>query len=343
MQEQVYVNREYKDSVFRMLYREKKNLLQLYNALNGTSHTDPEKLIFTTLENAIYLGMKNDVSFLLDDRMTLYEHQSTWNPNMPLRDLLYIARLLEKHVNAGNRSIYSSSLIRIPAPRFVVFYNGQRRVEEHTVMKLSDAFEKPETDPALELRVRLVNINPGASPELMERCRTLREYSEFIARIRKHIDEEASIQEAVEQAVSECIREGILAEFLRSQRSEVVAMSIFEYDHEVEMKKLTDELRETIRAEEHERALAEARAEVEEATKKLYEEAKEKNRTEGRAEGQTHFLLLVLDLRGAVPDWLKERIRCEKDPRLLEDWMKAAADAVSVEDFLSRTGLKESV
>ena len=343
MQEQLYVNREYKDSVFRMLYREKKNLLQLYNALNGTSHTDPEELIVTTLENAIYLGMKNDVSFLLDDRMTLYEHQSTWNPNLPLCDLLYISRLLEKHVNAGNRSIYSSSLIRIPAPRFVVFYNGQRRVEDHTVLKLSDAFEKPEKDPALELRVRLVNINPGASPELMERCRTLREYSEFVARIRKHIDEEASIQEAVEQAVSECIREGILAEFLRSQRSEVVAMSIFEYDHEVEMKKLTDELRETIRAEEHERALAEARAEVEEATKKLYEEAKEKNRTEGRAEGQTHFLLLVLDLRGAVPDWLKERIRCEKDPRLLEDWMKAAADAVSVEDFLSRTGLKESV
>ena len=347
MQEQLYVNREYKDSVFRMLYREKKNLLQLYNALNGTSHTDPEELIVTTLENAIYLGMKNDVSFLLDDRMTLYEHQSTWNPNLPLRDLLYISRLLEKHVNAGNRSIYSSSLIRIPAPRFVVFYNGQRRVEDHTVLKLSDAFEKPEKDPALELRVRLVNINPGASPELMERCRTLREYSEFVARIRKHIDEEASIQEAVEQAVSECIREGILAEFLRSQRSEVVAMSIFEYDHEVEMKKLTDELRETIRAEEHERALAEARAvaraEVEAATTKLYEDAEESHRTEGRAEGQTHFLLLVLDLRGAVPDWLKERIRCEKDPRLLEDWMKAAADAVSVEDFLSRTGLKESV
>ena len=207
MQEQVYVNREYKDSVFRMLYREKKNLLQLYNALNGTSHTDPEELIVTTLENAIYLGMKNDVSFLLDDRITLYEHQSTWNPNMPLRDLLYISRLLEKHVNAGSRSIYSSSLIRIPAPRFVVFYNGQRRVEDHTVLKLSDAFEKPETDPALELRVRLININPGASPELMERCRTLREYSEFVARIRKHIDEEASVREAVEQAADEALEQ----------------------------------------------------------------------------------------------------------------------------------------
>ena len=247
---------------------------------------------------------------------------------MPLRDLLYIARLLEKHVNAGNRSIYSSSLIRIPAPRFVVFYNGQRRAEEHTVMKLSDAFEKPETDPALELRVRLVNINPGASPELMERCRTLREYSEFVARIRKHIDEEASIREAVEQAVSECIREGILAEFLRSQRSEVVAMSIFEYDHEVEMKKLTDELRETIRAEEHARAWAEGR---------------EEGRAEGQAEAKIHFLLLVLKLRGAVPEWLEERILGETDPELLEDWMKAAADSVSVENFLERTGLKESV
>ena len=289
-------------------------------------------------------------------------HQSTWNPNMPLRDLLYIARLLEKHVNAGNRSIYSSSLIRIPAPRFVVFYNGQRRAEEHTVMKLSDAFEKPETDPALELRVRLVNINPGASPELMERCRTLREYSEFVARIRKHIDEEASIREAVEQAVSECIREGILAEFLRSQRSEVVAMSIFEYDHEVEMKKLTDELRETIRAEEHARAWAEGRAEGREegrteGRKEGRAEGRKEGRAEGRKEGRTEgrkegiqkgmeqgkaqFLLLVLGLRGSVPEWLRERILTETDPGLLEDWMKAAADAVSVEDFLNTVRLAE--
>ena len=177
MEEQVYANREYKDSVFRMLYREKKNLLQLYNALNGTNHRNPEELSVTTLDNAIYLGMKNDVSFLLDDRMTLYEHQSTWNPNMPLRNLFYIARLLEKHINAGKRSIYSSSLIRIHAPRFVVFYNGYRPAEEDITLKLSDAFEKTEADPALELKVRLININPGSSPELMARCKVLREYS----------------------------------------------------------------------------------------------------------------------------------------------------------------------
>ena len=336
MEEQVYANREYKDSVFRMLYREKKNLLQLYNALNGTNHRNPEELSVTTLDNAIYLGMKNDVSFLLDDRMTLYEHQSTWNPNMPLRNLFYIARLLEKHINAGKRSMYSSSLIRIPAPHFVVFYNGQKPVGEDITLKLSDAFEKTEADPALELKVRLININPGSSPELMARCKVLREYSEFVARIRKYIGKEASVREAVEQAVTECIREGILEEFLLSQRSEVVAMSIFEYDHEVEMKKLADEMREQLREE----VLEEVREELQ---KEVREELQEEVREEGREEGKARFLLLVLNLRGTVPEWLKERILCERDSGLLESWMKTAADAVSVEDFLNKAGLKEPV
>ena len=150
----------------------------------------------------------------------------------------------------------------------------------------------------------------------MARCKVLREYSEFVARIRKYIGKEASVREAVEQAVTECIREGILEEFLLSQRSEVVAMSIFEYDHEVEMKKLADEMREQLR---------------------------EEVREEGREEGKAQFLLLVLNLRGTVPKWLKERILCERDSGLLESWMKTAADAVSVEDFLNKAGLKEPV
>ena len=150
----------------------------------------------------------------------------------------------------------------------------------------------------------------------MARCKVLREYSEFVARIRKYIGKEASVREAVEQAVTECIREGILEEFLLSQRSEVVAMSIFEYDHEVEMKKLADEMREQLR---------------------------EEVREEGREEGKAQFLLLVLNLRGTVPKWLKERILCERDSELLESWMKTAADAASVADFLNKTGLKEPV
>lgn len=154
----------------------------------------------------------------------------------------------------------------------------------------------------------------------MARCKVLREYSEFVARIRKYIGKEASVREAVEQAVTECIREGILEEFLLSQRSEVVAMSIFEYDHEVEMKKLADEMREEIR-----------------------EELQEEFLEEGREEGKAQFLLLVLNLRGTVPKWLKERILCERNSELLESWMKTAADAASVEDFLNKTGLKEPV
>lgn len=154
----------------------------------------------------------------------------------------------------------------------------------------------------------------------MARCKVLREYSEFVARIRKYIGKEASVREAVEQAVTECIREGILEEFLRGQRSEVVAMSIFEYDHEVEMKKLADEMREEIR-----------------------EELQEEFLEEGREEGKAQFLLLVLNLRGTVPKWLKERILCERDSELLESWMKTAADAASVADFLNKTGLKEPV
>ena len=158
----------------------------------------------------------------------------------------------------------------------------------------------------------------------MARCKVLREYSEFVARIRKYIGKEASVREAVEQAVTECIREGILEEFLLSQRSEVVAMSIFEYDHEVEMKKLADEMREQLR---------------EEVREEVQEELQDKFREEGKAQ----FLLLVLNLRGTVPKWLKERILCERDSGLLESWMKTAADAASVEDFLNKADLREPV
>ena len=178
MPDALTVNREHKDTVFRMLYKGKKELLTLYNALNGTDYQDPEERTVTTLKNAIYFGMKNDVSFLLDSRLMLYEHQSTWNPNIPLRDLLYIARLLEKYVNERGKSLYSSTLIRLPEPRFVVFYNGLRNAEDDMTLKLSDSFKRKEGEPELELKVWLLNINQGSNLELMKKCQTLREYSE---------------------------------------------------------------------------------------------------------------------------------------------------------------------
>ena len=135
-------------------------------------------------------------------------------------ELLYIARLMEKNVN--KRSLYQSEMIKIPAPHFVVFYNGKEKKPEDTTIKLSDAFRQKEKEPDLELKVRYLNINQGCNPELMKRCKTLREYSEFVARIRKYAVGETAIEEAVDRAVAECIEEGILADFLSSQRAEVV-------------------------------------------------------------------------------------------------------------------------
>ena len=134
MRKELYGNRKHKDTVFRMLYSDKRAILELYNALNGTDYQNPDDLTITTLENAVYMAMKNDVSFLLDARMTLYEHQSTWNPNMPLRDLLYIARLMEKNVDKD--LLYLSELVKIPAPHFVVFYNGAKEAPEDVTLRL---------------------------------------------------------------------------------------------------------------------------------------------------------------------------------------------------------------
>ena len=154
---EVTVKRNYKDSVFRALFRDKKALLSLYNAVNGSAYTNTEDLEIYTLENAIYMNMKNDVSFLFDCSLTLYEHQSTYNPNLPLRDLFYMADLLKRYTVGMN--LYSSAKVRIPTHRFVVFYNGTDWKEEKKVLCLSDLFLQPTDNPDLELRVMMCNIN----------------------------------------------------------------------------------------------------------------------------------------------------------------------------------------
>lgn len=146
-------NRKYKDTVFRMLFSDRKNLLSLYNAVNGTAYDDPSKLEIVTLENAVYIGMKNDLSFIVNTNLFLYEHQSTYNPNMPLRDLLYIAAEYQKLVD--NRSLYSPVLQKLPAPNFVVFYNGTAKKEDSWVTYLSDAYENLSGEPNLELKPEL--------------------------------------------------------------------------------------------------------------------------------------------------------------------------------------------
>ena len=229
------VNRNYKDTVFRMLFSDRKNLLSLYNAVNQKHYTDPEDLEIVTLENAIYMGMKNDLAFIIDTNLYLYEHQSTYNPNMPLRDLFYISNEYQKLLD--KKSLYSSSLQKIPAPNFIELYNGTDTLSDFSEHRLSSAFENLSGEPKLELIVTVLNINEGHNALLMEHCQTLKEYSQYVAKVRKYAVG-MPLDQAVKYAVDECIKENILADFLRKNRAEVISMSIFEYDKEEEEKKL---------------------------------------------------------------------------------------------------------
>mgnify|MGYP002672516477 CR=1 FL=1 len=229
------VNRNYKDTVFRMLFSDRKNLLSLYNAVNQKHYTDPEDLEIVTLENAIYMGMKNDLAFIIDTNLYLYEHQSTYNPNMPLRDLFYISNEYQKLLD--KKSLYSSSLQKIPAPNFIELYNGTDTLSDFSEHRLSSAFENLSGEPKLELIVTVLNINEGHNALLMEHCQTLKEYSQYVAKVRKYAAG-MPLDQAVKYAVDECIKENILADFLRKNRAEVISMSIFEYDKEEEEKKL---------------------------------------------------------------------------------------------------------
>ena len=240
-------NRKYKDTLFRMVFREPKELLSLYNAVNNTDYQNPAELEIVTLENAIYMNMKNDLAFIIDCSISLYEQQSTANPNMPLRDLIYVAKEYQGLVD--KKSLYSSGLVKLPTPYFVVFYNGSAKQPERKEMRLSDAFLTVVENPALELKVMQLNITAGNNEKLKEKCPRLKEYCQYVERVQRYATI-MKLDEAVDLAVRECITEGILAEFLRRNRAEAIEVSIFEYDEEKEMKLLREAEREAGREEE---------------------------------------------------------------------------------------------
>lgn len=224
----------YKDRVFRLLFKDKRRLLELYNALNNTHYTNEDDLIINTLDNAIFIKMKNDVSFIIDCNMCLYEHQSTYSPNMPLRGFFYFADLYKKLTKDIDLSV--RKLIKIPTPHYLVFYNGTDIKEEEYIQKLSDAYESPD-EGCIELTVRVININFGHNKELLSKCEPLYGYAYFVAKIRRHLDS-MSLEDAVRTAIDDCISENILKNFLLEQKAEVIAMSIYEYNEEYVRKSL---------------------------------------------------------------------------------------------------------
>lgn len=224
------VTRNHKDNVFCLLYKDRKNLLSLYNAMNGTSYEKEEELEVVTLEEAICMKIRNDAAFVIDSRLNLYEQQASVNLNMPLRDLYYVTEELKKIAPPGR--LHRKTRIEIPTPHFVVFYNGTEKQPERQVYKLSDAFSREDADPELELKVTVININSGCNEELLEKCESLRGYMVFAEKVRAGRDAMLSLEEAVRQAVEECISGGILAGFFREHREEIVEMGVYEFDQE---------------------------------------------------------------------------------------------------------------
>ena len=232
------VNRIYKDRLYKMIFNDKSELLKLYNAINGTHYDDPAMLTITTLDNAIYMTMENDLSFIIDMRLALYEQQSTVNPNLPLRILMYITDIYSAYTKDMN--IYGSKKVQIPLPSFVIFYNGVKSQPDRTEFLLSELFHPTTDQPALELKAVMLNINKWHNQELMNACHTLCDYSEYVARIRTY-SADMPLTDAVEKAITECIHENILRDFLLKNRAEAKAMSIYEYDEEKTLRMFREE------------------------------------------------------------------------------------------------------
>ena len=219
----VFVQKKYRDALFRKIFSERSVLLELYNALNNTGYSDEKELTVYNIDDVIYLGYKNDVSFIVRGTLNLYEHQSTLNPNMPLRGLIYFGKQYESYIKQHNLNIYGKKQLKIPSPQFVIFYNGIAPLEndaDYTELHLSDAFELTNNSddtaklPCLECTAKVYNINYGHNKELMLRCRTLEEYSILISRIYSKILEGISLEQAIDFTVQDCIHDNILRDFL---------------------------------------------------------------------------------------------------------------------------------
>ena len=231
------INTEYKDRLFKFIFGHPDNkqwTLELYNAVNGTDYKDTDDLQFNTIGEALYLKMKNDISFIIYFEMNLWEHQSTYNPNMPMRFLRYAARLYEKFIATTDYYEYSSTLQAIPTPKCVCFYNGTKEQPEKQVLSLSDAYEG---DGDIEVKVTMLNINYGKNKTLMEACKPLQEYAWIVDTVRSHQKEKMDLDAAVDVSVDEMPDNFVIREFIIANRAEVKTMLLTEYNEEKVMEK----------------------------------------------------------------------------------------------------------
>ena len=231
------IKRNYKDGIFRSLFNDEKVLLELYSALSGKDYPKDTPVEIVTLENVIFNDIKDDLAFIVDNRfIILTEHQSTLCPNIPVRMFCYLAKEYEKMVSRN--SVFSTTLEKIPTPELYMFYNGVEEMPPEWTMKLSDAFTGDCDIISVELVVKAINVNYESGAELLQRCKTLREYSLFIHKVRVYYNETGDLEYAVDRTIRECIEGGVISEFLNRQKGDI--MSVLEVN-------LTREERDKVR------------------------------------------------------------------------------------------------
>ena len=282
------VNRNYKDRLFCKIFgreKRKKYALELYNAINGSDYTRLEDLEIITLEDAVYIKMKNDVAYLINGTIAVYEHQSTINRNMPLRGFMYQGELYSKILKRQKAKIYNTTLVKVPTPQYIVFYNGTDDYPEYSKLKLSDAFINPREDNDYEFTATVYNINYGKNTALLDSCRPLKGYSYFVDRVRIYNDS-MPIEQAVDEAVRECIEKDILVDVLEEERSAVMLEMLTYFDEKGYEEGLREEAREKGLKEGREEGLREGREKgLKEGREKGLKEGREKGLKEGREKG----------------------------------------------------------
>ena len=213
-----------------MLFEDKANCLEVYNALNMSNYKDENMIEIVTLENGIVLSVRNDAAFVIGNYLNIYEHQSTYNPNMPVRCLLYYVETIKPQIKKSD--IYSRTLVGVPNPKFVVFYNGKEKRPEVEEMHLSSAYYNQENDNWLEMKCMVYNINEGCNKELLDKCKSLREYMLLIDKIKDNINKDNDLDTAIDSAVIYCIDNDILRDFLSKRGNEVRKVAALDYTFE---------------------------------------------------------------------------------------------------------------
>ncbi len=243
------INYHYKDRLFKFIFGNEKHkewALSLYNSINDTHYTDVDELQFVTVDNFIYMGMHNDVGILCADSFDLYEHQSTLNPNLPVRFLLYTSKIYERHIIDQKKNIHGEKLVALPKSKFIVFFNGKDEIDDRIILKLSDLTNEPSD---LDLTVTVLNINYGYNQELMEKCVELNDYALFVSKVKEYQRDGLSLKEVVDKTYLDLDFSKDINRFLLGHKAEVEGMLF------------SEEYEEIAREIDHEEGRAEGRTE----------------------------------------------------------------------------------